>query len=225
MSMIKNIDALNQPLDYEPFTRYCKCMTDLDGVLQLEANDKIFLIEIKKDTFNHSVNKIINSSQWKLYQNLANNRPNYFIVYATHNQPIDLRVAINAIDCRVRYLENCGKSINVSNFEDLLSCIHYYAFKKDISEKHYIVIRYPNKTLHYAIRKPIQKMWSMPTYANLSCDFDSLEEAIKYINTRYKAKSVNGTYFNKDNKYLVYRAKDDQLIKEYSYNDFHESVL
>lgn len=216
MSMIKSMDALAQPLDFLSFARYCKCMTDLDGVLQLQTNDKVFLIEIKKDTFNHSVNKIINSPQWNVYRDLANNRLNYFIVYATHNQPIDLRVPIRAIDCKVRYLENCGKSIDVCNFEDLLDCIHYFAFKKDLDEKYYIVIRYPDKTLQYAIRKPTQKMWSMPTYANVSCDFESLESAIKYIHTRYKAKN-----FNKLNHYIIYRAKDDCLVKEYSYNDFN----
>ena len=213
MSLIKNLDALEQPLDFSPFARYCKCMSDIDSILYLK-NGKVFLIEIKKDTLNHNFEQILKSNQWQLYKELANNRPNYYLVYATHNQPIDLRVAINAIDCKVQYIETEGKALPTKDFEDLLACIHYYASIKDENETYYIIVRYEDKSLRYAIRKPIQKLWVLDKYVSISCDFQSKDEAIKYIATRYKAK------FNINNKYLLFRKKDDKLIKEFSSLDF-----
>ena len=215
MSLIKNIDALNQPLDFSPFVRYCKVMSDLDCILWL-YNDRILLIEIKKDTFNHTKDKIRNSYQWKLLRKIAGNRPNVYLIYATHNQPIDLRVAINSNDCIVKYIEYCGKEVTLDCSDELPDIIHYFSLKEDISNsKYHIIVKYPDYSLQHAIRKPVGPKWTLSYYSPVSCDFESKKEAIKYIQTRFK------TDFNRNNIYILMQKDEDGndlIVKQYAVN-------
>ena len=48
--------------------------------------------------------------------------------------------------------------------------------------KYYIVVKYPDGEMKYAIRKPIEKMWILDKYINISCDFDNYETAFNYYN-------------------------------------------
>lgn len=214
MSLIRSLEALKQPLDFTRFSRYCKDMSDIDSMLRL-TNENRILLEVKKETNNHTVDKIINSNQWQILRELANNRSNYYLLYVTHNQIINANQAIDLAECKVKYLENCGISLDVSDFEDTLSCIHYLAFKK-LEEKYYIVIKYKNGEMKYAIRKPVAKKWYLDNYVSISCDFNSYDEAYKYIQTRYKK------YINVENQYLLFRknTKIDVLEKTFTFEDF-----
>lgn len=214
MTLIRSIEALKQPLDFSPFARYCSDMSDIDGIFRLKNGNRI-LLEVKKDTFNHTPDKIINGNQWQLLREIADNRKNYYIIYATHNQQINANELINLRDCKVRYVENCNRSLDCSIYEDLLDCVHWISFLHS-EHKYYIVVKYPDGEMKYAICKPIEKMWILDKYINISCDFDNYETAFNYIKTRYKKP------MNKNNQYLLFRkdGKIDTLEKTFSFADF-----
>ena len=133
MSLIKNLDALEQPLDFLPFKTYSKTMSDLDCGLWL-CNDKYLLIEVKKDTFKHSKKNIINSAQWKFLREIAGYRPDVYLIYATHTQEIDIKNPIMACNCTVQYIEYLGKELEYNINMNLLNVVKYFTNKKDFSK-------------------------------------------------------------------------------------------
>lgn len=221
MILIKSIDALRQPIDFSMFADYCKYMTDVDEGLKLK-NDIILLIEIKKDTFNHTKEKVCNSAQWRFLQELANNRSNIYLIYATHNQDIDANTPIKSNECEVQYIECCGKKIDLDCSNNLLEVVKYFALKQNIEEKikYHIIVKYPNYTLEHAIRQPSGPKWTLPYYSPISCDFNSKEEALRYIKTRFKT-IIKGKRINKDNTYILIQKDEnnnDLIIEKFSSN-------
>ena len=67
MSIIRNQEALEQPLDFSSLSRFSNGVTDLDACVNLK-NGYLIDIEVKKDTFSHTFENIRFSRQWRILE-------------------------------------------------------------------------------------------------------------------------------------------------------------
>ena len=192
--MIKSLDAFFQPLQFDSLYKYCTTISDVDGIVKLN-NNKLAVIEIKKDTPNHDFINIEKSPQWALLRQLAQHKDT-FLIYATHNQVINKDVLIDAQDCIVKRLEVCGEKRDFVPGESLKQCIA--RLSRPTTYK--IIIEYPNGELAYAITNPCGNKWYTKTFNATVNTFLDKELALQYITAR-KTKP-----FNKNNKYHIVEA-------------------
>ena len=211
--MIRNIQAIEQPLDFEKIMPFCSCASDVDGVLQLN-NGIMVVLEIKKETPNHLSEKIKNSAQFQILKRIIGHRSDILFIYATHSQDIDLNTPIDLGLCTVRMLSSCNTEFPVTDsIRNLADCIKFYSRINFNTLDLYLMVKYPNGTLEYCVVNPKNKVWSTRAYNPDLHRFTSYDEIRKYINTRYIQS------YNKSNEYWVFKKENgsDFLIDQYSY--------
>ena len=84
MSIIRNQEALEQPLDFSSLSRFSNGVTDLDACVNLK-NVYLIDIEVKKDTFSHTFENIRFSRQWRILETKAGTNPTNILIYAVHD--------------------------------------------------------------------------------------------------------------------------------------------
>ena len=220
MDLIKNTKALRQGLNYSHLSRYCSCMSDIDGVFIL-YNGITIILEVKKDTPSHQPENLIHTVQFNMYRRLSEYNPDIYFVYATHNEEISDN-PIDVITCKPRYCERLGHQINVEGvFEDFGELVHWLSFKKPEYE-YMIIADYSNTTgkhkgLGYAVNMPSPEKWILDEYDSSKCRFMSQSEALTYIRQRYTQA------FNKDVVYMIFKMNKTgrrYFDSQYVYEDF-----
>lgn len=213
--MINNIQAIEQPLDFEDLKIFFNSASDVDGLLELN-NGQLVVLEIKKDTPNHSYENIQNKSQFRLLQKLIGNRSDIIFIYATHNQPIDINIPIHLPSCEVKHIEIGGKEQEViPEIKSLDNCIKYYSRFIYDPLNLYLMVRYPNGKLEYCVVSPKYKKWSTSNYNEEEHRFENYKEVDKYVEARY----IQG--YNQNNEYWLFKKENgsDILIKQYRYKE------
>lgn len=125
--MIRNIQAVEQPLDFNTIMPFCVSASDVDGILQLN-NGLTVVLEIKKETPSHSAHNFSNTSQYSILRNLTANRSDILFIYATHTQEIDLNVPIDLGQCTVQILSLAGNALEITDeTRNLAECIKVYS--------------------------------------------------------------------------------------------------
>lgn len=188
-SNIKSMTAFMQKIDFSSVFDLTKHGTDFDYACYL-LNDKRVVFEVKKETPNHTVEKIINSSQWQMYRDFF--KSDIYLVYATHNCEISDQ-PIPATELTVRYVELNGKPIKLENALPIRECLENLNGKKIPTDRYYIKVKYPNGTIEYANRIVMDKKWSNPCYNPKFMNFTSIDTASNYITQRY-TKAFNQKY-------------------------------
>lgn len=214
---IKDLQAFNQGIDFAPVGNYTKCCSDVDGLFLVNDHlgyPHIVALEVKKETPNHSIEKIINSNQWKLYKNAF--ASGTYLVYATHNLPISSE-PIPTDELHVRHVE----LINHENESKIFVLPKNFTFVELL-----INIQHPNKYLIKAKyesqveerfcvpypTKETKKKWYTDKVMSYIL-YDTIEEARKYIDSRYKNPKYTSNI-----QYSIYKntgVASYQLIEKY----------
>lgn len=198
---IKSPDALKQGLDFSglfPVVKYC---TDIDNVDFL-ANDKIALVESKKETPNTCVDNIINSKQWKIYRGLGNK--NVYLIYATHNLPIDKDKPIPLHQNTVKWVELNGEPIPFKKGISVDECVNYLGGLG----MYYIRTEFKNGTMHFMKHSETKTGWSSNKFDSKTMAFKSLKHVENYL--YWRKKSV----WNKGRTFTVWYLNEDGELSE-----------
>lgn len=214
---IKDLQAFNQGVDFAPIGNYTKCCSDVDGLFLVNdhlGHPHIVALEVKKETPNHSVEKIINSNQWKLYENAFISGT--YLVYATHDLPIS-NEPIPTNELSVKYIEiidhDDGNKIIVLpkrfTFVEFLINLQYPTkymikakYRSQLEER--FCVPYPTKET--------KKKWYTDKVMSYIL-YDTIEEARKYIDSRYKNPKYTSNI-----QYSIYKntgIASYQLIEKY----------
>lgn len=203
--MIRSLEAFEQKLDFEtiyPFTNIC---SDIDGVFQL--NNGIYVIlEVKKETENHSVENFLKSKQYQLIKTILGNREDLYFVYVTHQNTIDKNIFIEAADCTVKFVRHASNDYIIDSSITLTKFIKDLSRNKYLESTYYIMVKYPDSKMHYCIIAPEKRKWSSEIYNPEQNDFKSIKEVNDYIERRFLCG------FNKDNEYWVFKKERDSTI-------------
>lgn len=188
-SNIKSMQAFLQKIDFSPVFDLTKHGTDFDYACRL-LNDKKVVFEVKKETPNHTTDKIVTSQQWQLYRDFF--KSDVYLVYATHNCAIsDQPIPADALT--VKYIELNNKPLKLEDTITLRECLEKLNGKTTPVERYYIKVKYPNGKIEYANRIVKDKKWSNPIYNAKFMNFVSINTATSYIQQRY-SKPFNQSY-------------------------------
>lgn len=211
--LIKDLHAIEQPLDFETLSHFCSCMSDVDGILQLN-NGSLVVLEIKKASEKHKWLNIKNRPQISLLKKFIGNRVDIYFIYAVHNQPIDINIPIELNSCEVLCVENNGEVLTQYENTALIDCIQDLAKFKIEKNKFYLMVKYQDGTLEYCISSPKGKVWSTSKYIEDKVTFDNCIEVENYIEARYQKS------FNQKNEYWLFRKENgsDTLIRQFKYS-------
>ena len=218
--MIRNIKAIEQPLDFNTIMPFCVSASDVDGILQLN-NGLTVVLEIKKETPSHSAHNFSNTSQYSILRNLIANRSDILFIYATHTQEIDLNVPIDLGQCTVQILSLAGNALEITDeTRNLAECIKVYSRHTYSNDDLYVMVKYPDGKMEYCIVTPKYKKWSTEYYDKSLHSFHSITEAKKYIEARFIQP------YNKKNTYMLFKRVNgsDFLIDQFKY-DFGRILL
>jgi len=195
---VKSMEAFKQKTDFcggdVPYI--IRRGSDIDFTYEL-ANDRIVAVEEKKETFNHSVDKIISSPQWKHYRKVC--RDEHYLVYATHNCEISDKEDIPIEALTVKYMETNNQEVEIPEGLKLTDLLNYLGSLNT----YYIKVHYKDDTIEYALKHPIDNRWSCNKYWSAYVSFSTKDNAIDYINTRYKKE------FNRDYIYEIWQVNED----------------
>ena len=217
---IESIEAFKQKTDFcgGNIPKIVRRGSDIDFTYEL-ANGRIAAIEEKKDTFDHSVENIINSWQWAHYRKVC--RDETYLIYVTHNKEISEKEDIPLDALTVRYLEVNKQEIKLERAFKLDELVNYLGSLNT----YYIKVKYKNGRIEYALKHPIDERWSGIDYFAASICFMTEEYARNYISTRYE-KDFNQEYIyeiwhiDEDGKHtkideIKYNENINQKLKEY----------
>lgn len=212
--MIRNIQAVEQPLDFEKIMPFCSCASDADGILQLN-NGKMIVLEIKKETPSHLDSKIKHSAQFQLLRKFLGYRSDTIFIYATHTQEIDLNTPIDLGLCTVRMI-SCGDiEFEVTDpVRNLADCVKFYSRISYDALDLYLMVKYPNGKLEYCVVNPKDRRWSTSYYDFNLHRFTTYKEVENYVEARF----IQG--YNKKNEYWLFKKEkgSDFMINQYKYN-------
>ena len=214
---IKDLQAFNQGVNFAPVGNYTKCCSDVDGLFLVNdhlGQPHIIALEVKKETSNHSVEKIINSNQWKLYENAF--IESAYLVYATHDLPIS-NEPIPTDELHIKRVE----LIDHENGNKIFALPKNFTFVELL-----INIQHPNKYLikakyesqdeeRFCVPKPTEKTnnkWYTDKVISYIL-YDTVEEARKYIDSRYKNPKYTSNI-----QYSIYKntgITSYQLVEKY----------
>lgn len=197
---IKSPDALEQGLDFSGLFKRVKFCTDIDNLSWL-ANDKVALIESKKETFDHSVENIINSKQWKAYRSCGRDK---YIIYATHNLPIDKTKPIPLAKNIVKYVEFNEKPVTFKKGISVEECLDYLGGLG----MYYIRTQFKNGKKQFMKRIATDKHWSSSVFNPIEMGFKTLNQVKTYLNAR------KNNEFNKGRTFTVWYLNDEGELSE-----------
>ncbi len=211
MSIIRNQEALEQPLDFSSLSRFSNGVTDLDACVNLK-NGYLIDIEVKKDTFSHTFENIRFSRQWRILETKAGTNPTNILIYAVHDMPIGRNINILPSRCIVKRVQIAGFSRPEFINKSLVEVVEIIS-KWPSLYKYLIDVRYPNGDIRHCITKNYENIhkWISSNYMPLYMDLNTLEEAETYILERWNGK-VKGEYINRNNTYQIYRKLNDSNI-------------
>ncbi len=214
---IKDLQAFNQGIDFAPIGNYTKCCSDVDGLFLVNdhlGNPHVVALEVKKETINHSVEKIINSNQWKLYENAF--ASGTYLVYATHDLPIS-NEPIPTNELSVKYIEIIDHE-NGNKIIVLPECFSFVEFLINLQypTKYMIKAKYRSQLeerfcVPYPTKETKKKWYTDKVMSYIL--YDTIEEARKYIDSRYKNPKYTSNI-----QYSIYKntgIASYQLIEKY----------
>lgn len=201
--------AFKQLLNYMPLypiiMKYKIC--DGDIICKL-MNGISVIIEVKKDTDNHTVKDVINSNQWDTIKSAA--KESTYLIYASHNEEISDKM----IDCGnliVRYVEVYDQS---QDFKPGITLLKYLNGLSSIG-MYYIKVQYPNGNKEIALISPEEgEKWTTTEYWAGKCAFKTKEDCKEYIKKRYE-KEFNRSYIY--SVWYVESMSSVKLVHEYTY--------
>lgn len=220
--MIRDIKAIEQPLDFSTLSPFATGMSDVDGLFQLN-NGKIVVLEVKKDTPKHDFSRIKEKIQFNLLRKLVGNRSDIILIYATHDQPIDINIPININECIVRGVEIGGIEQSIEKDMYLGEYIRDLSRVTYEQEELFLMVRYPNSQMQYCVPMPGKsRQWATDTYNTEINRFATRDEARRYVNDRFVCQD-----FNRRNQYFLYKIENGlySIIEQFEYKNKIEEFV
>ena len=185
---VKSMTAFKQKVDFlgGHVTKIIKHGTDVDFLCRL-ANNRMAAVEVKKDTPNHTVEKILESTQWEDYRDSM--KSTTYLIYVTHDRPISEEdIPVEALT--VRYVEVNGQEIK--ELRDLkFEVVINYLGSLDTT---YMKVHYTKTDeIEYVLKHPVDNRWSTNHYWATIESFSTVNMAKGYIKHRYE-KDFNRSY-------------------------------